>query len=181
MYTTSHLTIAQCVLEQILAASNSIETIMQVPHMANNILSCVTVQNIVVEELFLELRDINVFKVQSAEAQIQNTGIMLNPWWENGQSLPEWYVLRLIAEMVGEAKQFCPTVEVSQSAECYVCTHGIKGWHGPPSPTFQHASNADAVNLANVHPLQPDHGGNESGNRGKPWSHAILSRPVSPI
>ena len=153
MYTTSHLTIAQCVLEQILAASNSIGTIMQVPHMANNILSCVTVRNIVAEELFLELRNINVFKVQSAEAQIWNTSIMLNPWWENSQSLPEWYVSQLIVEMVGEAEQFFPTVEVSQSAECYVRTHGIKGWHGHPSPTFQHAANADAVNPANVHPL----------------------------
>ena len=59
---------------------------MQVPHMANNILSCVTVWNIVAEELFLELRDINVFKVQLAEAQIRNTSIMPNPWWENSVS-----------------------------------------------------------------------------------------------
>ncbi|KIM59775.1 hypothetical protein SCLCIDRAFT_27029 [Scleroderma citrinum Foug A] len=99
------------VLERILAVSNSIGTIMQVPHMANNILSCVTVRDINAEELFLELRDINVFKVRPAEAQIWNTGIMPNPWWESGQSLPDRYVTRSIAEMVGEAEQFFPTVE----------------------------------------------------------------------
>ena len=150
MYTTSHLTIAQHVLEQILAASNSIGTIMQVPHMANNILSCVTVWNIIAEELFLELRDINVFKVRPAESQIWNTGIMPNPWWESGQSLPERYVTRSIAEMVGEAEQFFPTVEVSESRACYISTHHIEGWHQHPSLIIQHAANADAVNPANV-------------------------------
>ena len=60
---------------------------MQVPHMANRILSFVTSQNIMAEVLFLELRDINVFKVWSAKAQIRNTGIMPNMWWEDGKSL----------------------------------------------------------------------------------------------
>ena len=146
-----------------------------------NILSCVTVRDINAEELFLELRDINVFKVWLVEAQIRNTGIMPNPWWESGQSLPDRYVTRSIAEMVGEAEQFFPTVKVSESGACYVGTHHIEGWHQHPSLTIQHAANADTVNPANVELLRPDHGGNVSGNRGKPWSHAILSRPVSPI
>ena len=88
-----------------------------------------TVQDINAEELFLELRDINVFKVWPAEAQIRNTGIMPNPWWESGQSLPDRYVTQSIAEMVGEAEQFVPTVEVSESGACYVGTHHIEGWH----------------------------------------------------
>ena len=116
---------------------------MQVPHMANRILSFVTSQNITAEVLFLELRDINVFKVRSAEAQIWNTSIMLNVWWEDGKSLPDQYVSRSIADIVPEAERFFPTVEVSQNKESYVNTNQIEGWHGGPSLAIQHAANAD--------------------------------------
>ncbi|KIM58324.1 hypothetical protein SCLCIDRAFT_28112 [Scleroderma citrinum Foug A] len=136
------------VLEQILAISNSIGTIMQVPHMANRILSFVTSRNIMAEALFLELRDINVFKVQSAEAQIRNTGMMPNMWWEDGKCLPDQYVSRSIVEIVSEAKIFFPTVEDSTEALA-----------------IQHAANADRVHPAYVKLLQPDPGGIEGGNR----------------
>ena len=151
---------------------------MQVPHMANRILSFVTSQNITAEALFLELRDINVFKVQSAEAQIRNTSMMPNMWWEDGKCLPDQYVSRSIAEIVSEAKIFFPTVEVSQNKEYYVNTDQIEGWHRGPSLAIQHAANADRVHLAYAKLLQPDPGGIEGGNRGKPWSHAILSGPA---
>jgi len=115
---------------------------MHVPHAVNIILHAVTPRNVSEDGLLQHIRDLNIFQVKSAEAQIRTTGVMPNTWWVDGRSLPEGYDCQSIGEMVQEAELFFPTVQVTQSNPYFVFVHQIPGWHGWPPTVIQHGENA---------------------------------------
>ena len=88
---------------------------MLVPLVANKVLWHVTVEGAATEQLLQHIKAIDVFTIRKQEAQVRNTGLMPNAWWEDGHILPDEYVYRSLLQIINEANGFfnIGTVEVT--------------------------------------------------------------------
>ncbi|KAI6155591.1 hypothetical protein BKA82DRAFT_4011083 [Pisolithus tinctorius] len=110
------------ILKQALATCNTYGTIMKVPHVANELLWWMAIQNMGETALLAHIMELNVLQVKRGEVRhMIHTGPMPHTWWTRDPTHLDGYDHQSLEEVLQEAKEFFVGVEEGKESLPLLC------------------------------------------------------------